>query len=301
MEIVLRGDSGPGVSGRWIGSLITLGSRLQSQVLKCQERRLVVGISVPNRQLAAALVATGWKMATRPPQLPTPPEVMQRLLPGTPIRAVNSQEVITGKLGNFDQTSQPPRVQFAGSAWNVELISAFAEVDEVDTSRRMPKPQPGSLEYLCGLNDFWDEYLASPPNNLVIVGAVSWLLEDLAVTASVEGDRKSPSKLANIVLPKTETATTWSTELVSASRFDGEISRVSQISGLILDGNSAITWLGSIDAPVTVCILDRSIANETSGELIMQMRNTRGEPTSMSELGWQPAYGVEALSFTVKR
>ncbi|WP_258934186.1 hypothetical protein [Nesterenkonia pannonica] len=72
------------------------------------------------------------------------------------------------------------------------------------------------------------------------------------------------------------------------------------LNAVILDGGGAIKYLGDIEAPVVICVLDRSVADESVAELVMQLRNTRGEPLSlMSDLGWQPPDGVEALAFTV--
>ena len=69
---------------------------------------------------------------------------------------------------------------------------------------------------------------------------------------------------------------------------------------MILDGNGAISYLGEIETPVAICVLDRSVADETAAELVTQLRNTRGEPLSLSDdLDWRPPQGVEALAFTV--
>ena len=71
--------------------------------------------------------------------------------------------------------------------------------------------------------------------------------------------------------------------------------------GFILSGRlPAGVYLAEIEAPVVIVILDRSVTDETASEIVVQLRNTRGEPLSVSgDLGWRPPAGIEALAFTV--
>jgi hypothetical protein len=71
------------------------------------------------------------------------------------------------------------------------------------------------------------------------------------------------------------------------------------VQAVILDGAAAIKYLPEIEAPVVVCIIDRSIADETASEVILQQRNTGSTPVLMTDLGWHSAPGIEALAFTV--
>jgi hypothetical protein len=69
---------------------------------------------------------------------------------------------------------------------------------------------------------------------------------------------------------------------------------------VILDGGPATRFLSAIEAPVVVSVIDRSIADESVPEIVINYRNTRGEPVSLErDLRWTPAAGVEALAFTV--
>jgi hypothetical protein len=69
---------------------------------------------------------------------------------------------------------------------------------------------------------------------------------------------------------------------------------------VVLDGLGAIKYLAQIEAPLVVCVLDRSVVDESAAEHLVQLRNTRGEPVSLrEELGWRPPPGVEALAFTM--
>lgn len=64
--------------------------------------------------------------------------------------------------------------------------------------------------------------------------------------------------------------------------------------------NSAITYLYEIESPVVICVLDRSVAEESAAEGVVQLRNTRGEPVSLTDdIRWRPPEGVEAFGFTV--
>ena len=65
-------------------------------------------------------------------------------------------------------------------------------------------------------------------------------------------------------------------------------------------GAGAVKYLTEIEAPLVICILDRSVADDAAGEIVVQLRNVRGKPYSLKEnLGWRPPTGVEALAFTV--
>ena len=41
--------------------------------------------------------------------------------------------------------------------------------------------------------------------------------------------------------------------------------------------------MAEVEAPVVICILDRSVADETAAEMVVQLRNSRGEPISLDE------------------
>lgn len=93
---------------------------------------------------------------------------------------------------------------------------------------------------------------------------------------------------------------TWYTRLFASARLADQLPLPKGLNAVILDGSGAIKYLGEIEAPVVICVLDRSVADETGAELITQLRNTRGEPLSLSrDLEWSPPEGVEALAFTV--
>ena len=179
------------------------------------------------------------------------------------------------------------------------------------------------MSRLARIGDTWDARLLSARPDLGIVGTRTWINEDLDAFMSVEGDDCQPSaalledlakaaekgrpyrvsighgSLRDVVLPESPTASSSLTRIFASSRFAEHLPLPSSLRGVVLDGSGAIKYLGEIETPVVVCILDRSVADETASELVVQMRNSRGEPVSMKDLGWRPPMGVEALAFTV--
>ncbi len=110
----------------------------------------------------------------------------------------------------------------------------------------------------------------------------------------------APNSISDLLLPKSTGAATWFTRLYPSAGFAEQIPLPVGIDAVILDGAGAIKYLSEITAPVAVCILDRSIFDDTAAELVIQLRNTRGEPISLVDsLHWRPPEGVEALAFTV--
>ncbi|MGL5824425.1 MAG: hypothetical protein ACRCYU_06260 [Nocardioides sp.] len=254
---------------------------------------------MPRRDFAAALVGCGWVLASEPPALPDPLDTLRKMEPGQPLRAVNSRNVITGAFSNLDETVSPPRAQFAGSRWRVDGIHALAALTELDSAEREPRPEPGSIEHMARLDLAWDARLALPAADLAIVGTLKWLEQDFDVYLAKESDVVPPSSIRSVLKPKAAKAATWFTRMYSSVRLAECLPLPTDLNVVVLDGNGAVQSIGEIEAPVVICVLDRSVADETAAEVVTQFRNTRGEPLSLSEdLGWQSPAGVEALAFT---
>ncbi|AZI59427.1 hypothetical protein EH165_05695 [Nakamurella antarctica] len=185
-------------------------------------------------------------------------------------------------------------------------------------SARTPRPFPGALGRLACVEDSWDFRLAYPAADLAIVGTLSWLREELDALVSREdeivipkhsawgrnsddvGTAQGVGSLNNVLLPYGPKAATWFTRLYSSAKFADQFPFPADIRSIVLDGAGAIKYLSQIEVPVVVCVLDRSVADETSAEIVVQLRNSRSEPLSLrAELGWTPPGGVEALAFTV--
>ncbi|RYU09778.1 hypothetical protein ETU37_21875 [Nocardioides iriomotensis] len=178
---------------------------------------------------------------------------------------------------------------------------------------------------LARMTDGWDSCLAAPTTDLAIIGTRIWLHEDLDAFLSREGEAEAekpkelvedlakakekgkPYKvgfghgaLLDVVLPESGKSATSFTKVYSAARLADMLPLPSALSAAILDGSGAIKYVAEIETSVVICILDRSVADETAAEMVVQLRNTRGEPLSLTEdLRWRPPAGVEALAFTV--
>ena len=293
----------PGQRGRakdWIGPMVALGSRAAHHHRKAGDRQLVIALSVPKRDFAATLIGCGWVLASKAPMLPDPLFTLKGIKPGQPLRAVNSRHVITETFSSLNEATDPPQVQFAGSTWQVDGIRALAALAELDTPEKELRPEPGSIEHMAHLDLTWDARLALPAADLAVIGTLKWLEQDLNTYLAKENDTHRPSSIRSLLKPKTDKVATWFTRLFSSARLADQLPLPKDLNAVILDGNGAISYLGEIETPVAICVLDRSVADETAAELVTQLRNTRGEPLSLSDdLDWRPPQGVEALAFTV--
>lgn len=303
IQLVLsEAPDSPGIAADWLGPMVALGTRTARYHRRYRDRQLVIAVSVPKRDFAAALIGCGWVLASEAPRLPAPLVTLQKLKPGQPLRAVNRRSVITGCFTSLDETKKPPRAQFAESTWSVDRIRALAELkvlDDPNKPNKEDRPEPGSVEHMAHLDVDWDARLARPAADLAIVGTLKWLQEDFDVYLAKEKDRFPPSSIGSLLRPR-GTSATWFTRLFSSARLADGPPLPKDLIAVILDGNEAIKYLGEIEAPVVICVLDRSVADDTAAEMVTQLRNTRGEPLSPSgDLGWSPPSGVEVLAFTM--
>lgn len=283
----------------WIGPLLALGARVARYSRRVSGRQLVIVLSVPKRDFAAALIGCGWVLASEAPVLAGPLEALRVLEPGQPLRAVNSCQVITGFFSSLNEVAHPPRAQFAGSMWRVDGIRALAPLADLEQPERAPRPKPGSVERMARLDLAWDAYLAKPAADLAIVGTVTWLREDFEAYLGKEGDDLPPSAVRSLLMPNEGRVATWFTRILASARLAEHLPLPADLRAVILDGSGAVKYVAEIETPVVICVLDRSVADETGAEILVQMRNTRGEPVAISDLGWRPPTGVEAFAFTV--
>lgn len=292
----------PGRSAPWIGSMLVLGTRAARHSRKASGRQLIIVLSVPKRDFAAVLIGCGWVLASEAPELQTPLETLRGLEPGQPLRAVNSGSVVTGHFASLDEAATPPRLRLAGSGsmWRVDGIRAVAALTRLESAEKEPRFEPGSLERMAGLDSAWDARLALPAADVAIVGTRKWLEQDLDVYLGRRGDGMPLSSVRLLLKPKTSGAATWYSRLYASARLADHLPLPDHLRAVILDGNGAIRYLAEIETPVVICVLDRSVADETAADLVTQLRNTRGEPLRLeADLGWRSPPGVEALAFTV--
>jgi hypothetical protein len=292
--------SGPAHAALWIGALVALGARAWRYSRQLEGQQLVIAMTVPRRDFAAALVGCGWTMAHPAPELGQPIDVLRGLVVGTPVRLVTGQFVITGEFLSLDEGRSRARVQLRGSTWMVDMIKALSVLSEGGQPERANRPAPGSASHFAHLDDAWDSRLACPPGDLAVVGTLAWLHEDAAAYLALEGaGTDGPSPLSTLLLPKGVQPATWSTRLYSSAGFADQLPLPSDIRAVVLDGAGAIKYLAEIQAPVAICVIDRSIADETAAEIIVQLRNTGSTPVPMRDLAWPSVPGIEALAFTV--
>ena len=289
-----------GESAPWIGPLLALGARSARYADHHSDRQLVIALSVPSRDFSAALVGCGWVMTSKAQTLGDPLEILRSLSPGTPIRAVNDRHVVTGFFSSLTESASPPRANFAGSTWLIDKICALSVLPELEKAERTLRPEVGSVGRMARLDQDWDARLAAPAADLAIVGTFAWLKEDFEAWLGRGGEDMSPSSIRALLLPNVGRVATWFTRVYASARFADQLPLPSGIRAVILDGAGAIKHISEIESQVVICILDRSVADETAAEIVVQLRNTRSEPLSITDdLRWSPPTGVEALAFTV--
>lgn len=287
------------VCSTWIGSILALGTRLARKVGNFTGRQLVVAISVPSREYAAVLVGAGWTLGRPSRELMTDPlTVLRGASQGVHYRAVNATEVISGPFQGMDEKGGQPRATLAGR-WVVDRLEAVAPVPEDDPTERMPRPRIGSIGRMTGIDRDWGVRLVAPAADLAIVGTKSWITADLEGVLSKENETDGDS-LETLLLPRTNKSATWFSRIYSSSGFADHLPLPNDVCLTILDGQAAISYINEVLTPVVACIFDRSVADESAAEQVLQLRNSRGEPMTLSkQLGWSPPAGVEALGFTV--
>jgi hypothetical protein len=300
-ELALSEDAlGPGLAAPWIGPLVVLGSRAWRYLARLSGRQLVIAISVPRRDFTAALIGCGWAMAHPAPQLGAPIDVLRSQPLGTPLRIVTHEKIITGRLTVFNERSDPARVHLGGMGWLVNRIRAVSVLHELDTPVRADRPAPGSAAKFTHFDIAWDARLACPPADLAIVGTRTWLLDDVNAYLSPEDkDAGEPSKISALLLPMEPQSATWSTRLYSAAGIADKLPLPAGVRGVVLDGGGAIRYLAEVEVPVVICVIDRSIADDTAAEIVVQRRNAGSDRVPMSDLGWRSVPGIEILAFTV--
>ncbi len=291
-------ESAP-VRSSWIGPILALGTRLSRTADDFNGRQLVVAISVPRRSYAAALVGTGWTLARPPAQIITDPlTVLRQAVPRAHYRAANATHVISGPFNCLDESRSQARASLVGQ-WAVDRLEGVAPVAEADLAEKMPRPPIGSIGRMTGVDRDWVRRLIAPAADLAIVGTKSWLNEDLEAVLS-RGDDLDGDLLSTLLLPRADKSATWFSRIYSSSGFAEELPLPEDLCLTILDGQGAIKYLNEVLSPIVVCVFDRSVADESAAEQVVQLRNSRGEPIELStQLGWTPPLGVEALAFTV--
>jgi len=287
------------IGAPWIGSFLALGSKLSRYGRETRNRQVVVTVSAPRRDFVAALIGCGWVLVSKTPSVSDPLAVFRSLIEDQPIRMANKRDIITDRFRHLDETKKPPHVRLARSTWSINAIQSVAPVAEFESAARAVKPQPEGLAQLAGMDRDWDLRLVNPEADLAIVGTLSWLQEDLSASIGPQQGSVKPCSIESILQPYYLGCATWFTKLYSAANVSEHLPFPSDFRGVILDGNSAIKYISEVTAPITVCVIDRSVVDQTASEILIQLRNSRSEPIALSDLSWSPPLGVEAMAFSV--
>lgn len=285
----------PARQAAWISNLILLGSRAAHWSRLNADRQLVVAVSVPVRDFAAALIGCGWMMASPAPVLPPVRDVALSLSVDTPVRAVTQSTVITENFRGVDLDRG--RLNLGGYEWILDKVDALTPIPHPTTALRQPIIRPGVICQMAGMSSDWAARLCSPPEDFALIGTLSWLRENTNVFLA-RGSEREP--ISSILLPTHPDAATWSTRLYSALKLDDDLPLPESLQGVVLDGTTAAQYLAAIETKVVIAILDRSIADQTAGENVVQYYNSRGNPLSLKhDVRWTPTPGIEALGFWI--
>lgn len=284
---------GPAKAASWIGGLVVLGSRAAHWSRSHPDRQLIIAVSVPARDFAAALIGCGWMLAAPAPKLDQVRRAAASLVPGSPARLIAQTKIVADYFVGVDTVRDRIRL---GGQWKLDKVRAIAPLSGLDAARAQPLPEPGVISLMAGLSADWAPRMCCPPADLALVGTLKWLREDIGAFLG-RGDEFEP--ISNILLPEDGHAATWSTRLYAASRLDGE-PPPAHLRAIVLDGASATEYVSAIETPVVIAVLDRSVADESAAEFVLNYRNNRGEPLSVEhDVLWTPPPGIEALGFWV--
>ena len=87
-----------GVRAKWIDHLVSCGLRAARYASTLENRQLVLALSVPQRDYAAVLIACGWVLGAKCPNLSDPHSLLERLEPGQLVRVVDKEHVVAAKF-----------------------------------------------------------------------------------------------------------------------------------------------------------------------------------------------------------
>ena len=294
-----------GVQAKWIDHLVSCGLRAARYASNLEDIQLVLALSVPQRDYAAALIACGWILGARCPNAPDPRTFLDEIESGQIVRFVDKEKVVAAKFFRIEEKSEKAVLVTDESKWCLEKIAAIDVISDDARPRKVPcrqdRPKPGSLARMTGLDRNWESWLVSAPTDLAIIGTRSWIEHELdACIRRSEDVGLDNNDIRTVLLPRDKDAVAWHTRIVSHVDRDACLNLPDSTSVVILDGNGAIKYLPDLRSKVVICILDRSAANETAEESILQYRNTRGVPISLSEVnGWKMLPGIEYIAYEV--
>lgn len=288
-------NSAAAVSGAWIGGLVALGARCRAYAATHSDTQLIVAITVPVRDFAAVLVASGWVLKGPAPELPAPGAFFRMAVPGETVRVVTAASVITDTFNGLAPTGGEDYVQVGASRWPLKAIRAASHAS--GAASRVSRPEPGNLATFAGWAADWDERLASQHRELVLAGTKKWLEKDLDSHLATEQGSDGGFRIRDVLMPGGESESSPA-RLLSAAEFE----RMGPAPGTactVLDGANASTHAPNAGPGTIICILERSGRDDAAALELASHAQFRGEPLVPSrDLGWS-VRGVEAMAFAV--
>lgn len=300
--VLLDDERSAPVNAPWAGPLLALGARLARQPQPDPESRLVVALTVPTRDLAAALIATGWALTRPVTAPPAVEEVLETLQPSSPVRMVASRELVADRFVSYEVVGGRPRVRVGASGWLLEKVDMLLPAPGLPATRfrRTGLTLPGSLVTSVDRARTWLVAQVACGADVVLVGTKSCLAAEMAVRPGRGNLGVGHNSFGEILRPDDGSRSAWGSAILPAARFE-EAVVPPEARLAVLDGSSAIGWLNDLTTDFSVAIIDRSVADDFAAESIIQLRSMGGTPVSLYRLGWQPPTGVEALVFEARR
>lgn len=295
-----------GVQAKWIDHLVSCGLRIARYASKLEGKRLVLALSVPQRDYAALLIACGWVLGAQRPGISDPRAFLEKVQSGEIVRFVDKKKVVAAKLFRIEEESERTVLITDQCKRSVDQLTAISglsdDTEPLETPCRQDRPEPGSLARMAGIDSVWDSWLVSLPSDLAIIGTRSWIERELSsCIRRSEDEGIGNNEIRTVLFPKDQSAVVWNTRIVSHVDRETCLDLPKTISAVILDGNGAIKYLPDLQAKIVICILDRSTATESAEEFIVQYKNTRGIPVSLSEIHeWKTLPGIEYMAFEVR-
>lgn len=87
-----------GVQAKWIDHLVSCGLRAARYASKLEDKQLVLALSVPQRDYAAALIACGWVLGAKRPNVSDPRRVLERVEPGQKVCLTDKKHIVAAKF-----------------------------------------------------------------------------------------------------------------------------------------------------------------------------------------------------------
>jgi hypothetical protein len=300
--VLLDDEQREPVGAPWAGPLLALGARLARQPAPGPDSRLIVAVTLPTRDLAAVLIATGWVL-TRPVAAPaTIEQVLPSLEPNTPVRMITGDELVADCFFGYEVREGRGRVHIGRSSWLMDKVDILVPAPGLDASRfgRENLSHPGGLVTMADRVASWRAAQAASAADVVFVGTKAALISEMPVRVGRDGSLSGANSFGELLRPDDGVRPAWGSVVLSASRFDEAV--VPPGAGLaVLDGASAIGWLRDTTTGMAIAVIDRSVTDEFAAESVIQLRSMGGVPVPLDSLGWRPPAGVEALAFEARR